>query len=170
MSGNIIFPNHFKTVKNILILLAIQKQAAGWFWPAGHSLLTHALVDLTEYGESRINGSGTLKIYQPNISYPKARLNKGHSVPIEVIKYYISFQRQKPKLIQTMQFNRQSLYPFFFEVKIKIKKQLDTCYIVSAFKRSHSKFYQMHLLCKSFRINAFLERRQKSILNVQLRY
>lgn len=29
------------------------------------------------------------KIYQPNISYPKPRFNKGHNVPlIEVIKYH----------------------------------------------------------------------------------
>lgn len=41
--------------------LAREKQAAGWFWLMGRNLLTLALVDLTEYGESRINVLGTLK-------------------------------------------------------------------------------------------------------------
>ena len=35
--------------------LAREKQAAGWFWLMGRNLLTLALVDLTEYGESRIS-------------------------------------------------------------------------------------------------------------------
>lgn len=60
------------------------------------------------------------------------------------------------------------IIPFFFEV-IKIKgHQLHICYIVSALKRSHIKLLQVHILCKSFRRNASLER--QSILNTQLRY
>lgn len=67
--------------------LAREKQAAGWFWLMGHNLLTLALVDLTEYGESRINVLGTLKNDQANIFDPKAIFSEGYIIILlEVIK------------------------------------------------------------------------------------
>lgn len=68
--------------------LARQKQAAGWFWLMGRNLLTLALVDLTEYGESRINALGTLKNDQANIFDPKTIFSEGYiALLLEVIKY-----------------------------------------------------------------------------------
>lgn len=67
--------------------LAREKQAAGWFWLMGRNLLTLALVDLTEYAESRINVLGTLKNDQANIFDPKAIFSEGYIIILlEVIK------------------------------------------------------------------------------------
>lgn len=53
----------------------------------GRNLLTLALVDLTEYGESRINVLGTLKNDQANIFDPKAIFSEGYIIILlEVIK------------------------------------------------------------------------------------
>lgn len=128
-SRNSFFPQPLKTIKSILISLARQKQAAGWFWLMGRNLLTLALVDLTEYGESRINVLGTLKNHQANIFDPKTIFSEGYiALLLEVIKYINSWNQNGYKLHG---YSKCNLCNYFFkEVKIKRKRnQLDTCCI-----------------------------------------
>lgn len=71
-------------------------------------------------------------------------------------------------MIQTRKFSKYiaiqkaiSIIPIFFQRGEDQNKKLDTCYIVLALKRSHSKLPKAFTF-KSFGINVFLERGDRS--------
>lgn len=86
------FSQPFKNCKNHSHLTGLQKQAAGWFGPAGHSLLTLHL-DFTEHGKPK-RAQEHSKCYQLSIFCGKATFSKSHNVLLKDYKILLRDRNQ----------------------------------------------------------------------------